>query len=187
MSLHMQAGTLTRAERRYCATRKEMLALVWASHHFRSYLYGRKFVLRTDYSALQWLHSLKEPEGQVARWLEGMAEFNYDVVHRPGKQHCNADALSRGQCHQCGLDFSCTEFEEEEEVMIAAEDSILPVWSNQDIRNLQKADTNLRTVMEWVESGITPQQCPQNSTWQLKSLWTQKGNLEVKDGILYRQ
>ena len=62
--------------------------------------------------------------------------------------------------------------------------SILPVWSDQDIRNLQKAD---RAVMEWLESGITPQQCSQNSTWQLKSLWTQKGNLDVKDGILYRQ
>ena len=142
--------TLTRAEQRYCATRKEMLALEWASHHFRPYLYGRKFVLRTDHSALQWLHSLKEPEGQVARWLEGMAEFNYEVVHRPGKQHAlYADALSRGQCRQCGLDFSCTEFEEEEVVMMAAEVSILPVWSNQDIRNLQKADTNLRTAMEW--------------------------------------
>ena len=41
----------------------------------------------------------------MSRWLEGMAEFNYEVVHRPGKQHCNADALSRGQCRQCGLDF----------------------------------------------------------------------------------
>ena len=40
-----------------------------------------------------------------------------------------------------GWIFSCTEFEEEEEVMMAAEVSILPVWSNQDIRNFQKADT----------------------------------------------
>ena len=60
--------------------------------------------------------------------------------------------------------------------MMAAEVSILPVWPNQDIRNLQEADANLRAVMEWVESGITPQQCPPNSTWQLKSLWTQRGN-----------
>ena len=99
-------------------------------------------------------------------------------------------ALSCGQCRQCGLDFSCTEFEEEEEVMMAAEVSILPMWSDQDIRNLQKADTNLRAVnpvMEWLESGISAQQCSQNSTCQLKSLWTQRGNLDVKDGILYRQ
>ena len=66
MSLHMQAEQF---EQRYCATRKEMLALVWASHHLQPYLYGRKFVLRTDHSALQWLHSFKEPEDQVARWL----------------------------------------------------------------------------------------------------------------------
>ena len=71
--------------------------------------------------------------------------------------------------------------------MMAAEVSILPVWSNQYIRNLQEADANLRTIMEWVKSGFTPQQCPPNSTWQLKSLWTQRGNLEVKDSILYRQ
>ena len=61
--------TMTRAEKRYCATRREMLALVWASHHLRSYLYGKRFVLRTDHSSLQWLHNFKEPEGQVARWL----------------------------------------------------------------------------------------------------------------------
>ena len=59
--------TLTKTERKYCATRREMLALVWATHHFKLYLYGHRFVLRTDHSALWWLHSFKEPEGQVAR------------------------------------------------------------------------------------------------------------------------
>ena len=101
-----------------------------------------------------WSHSLKEPEDQVARWLEGMAEFNYEVVHRLGKQHIVME-LSRGQCRQCGLDVHCTEFVEEEEVVMAVEASILPVWSNQDIRILQKADANLGTVIEWLESGIT--------------------------------
>ena len=33
-----------------------------------------------------------------------MAEFQYEVIHRPGKQHSNADSLSRGQCRQCGLE-----------------------------------------------------------------------------------
>ena len=86
--------TLTRTERKYCATCREMLALVWATHHFRPYLYGHRFVLRTDHSALQWLHNFKEPEGQTARWLEQLAEYNYRVVHRPGRHHTNADSLS---------------------------------------------------------------------------------------------
>ncbi|KAL9985583.1 hypothetical protein ACROYT_G008005 [Oculina patagonica] len=37
----------------------------------------------------------REPQGQGARWLERLQEYDYEVTHRPGKQHCNADALSR--------------------------------------------------------------------------------------------
>ena len=93
-----------------------MLALVWASHHFESYLYGKRFALRTEHSSLQWLHNFKEPEGQVARWLEALAEFDYVVVHRLGKQHTNADSLSRGQCRQCRLEVEDSEFSEGKEV-----------------------------------------------------------------------
>ena len=100
---------LSRTERKYCATRREMLALVWAARHFRPYLYGKKFTLRTDHNSLKWLHNFKEPEGQVARWLEVLSEFDYTVVHRAGKQHTNADALSRGRCRQCGRDEAVVE------------------------------------------------------------------------------
>ena len=64
---------LSNNERKYCATRREMLALVWAVHHFRPYLYGKEFQIRTDHNCLKWLLSFKEPEGQVARWLEALA------------------------------------------------------------------------------------------------------------------
>ncbi|KRX79180.1 Retrovirus-related Pol polyprotein from transposon [Trichinella sp. T6] len=72
-----------------------MLALVWVTRHFRPYLYGRKFTARTDHNELRWLRNFREPEGQVARWLERLAEYEFEVVHRPGQQHRNADALSR--------------------------------------------------------------------------------------------
>lgn len=96
--------TLSKTERKYCATRRELLALVWGTQYFRPYLYGQSFRVRTDHNALKWLHSFKEPEGQgqVARWLEILAEYNMEIiVHRQGKQHCDADALSRGICQQC--------------------------------------------------------------------------------------
>ncbi|KRZ85815.1 Retrovirus-related Pol polyprotein from transposon [Trichinella sp. T8] len=57
--------TLTKAARRYCATQKEMLSLVWALREFRPYLYGQRFLVRTDHSCLRWLRNFKEPEGQV--------------------------------------------------------------------------------------------------------------------------
>ncbi|KRY52588.1 Retrovirus-related Pol polyprotein from transposon [Trichinella britovi] len=98
---------LTRPEQRYCVTRKEMLALVWAVKQFRPYLYGQKFTVRTDHNSLRWLRNFREPEGQVARWLEQLAEYQFDVVHRPGKQHGNADALSRQSCKQCGMGSPC--------------------------------------------------------------------------------
>ena len=131
--------TLTHTEKRYCATRREMLALVWGSRHFRPYLYGRKFLLRTDHNSLRWLHNFKEPEGQVARWLETMAEFQYEVIHRPGKQHCNADSLSRGQCRQCGLEVEL----ETDEMFPVCEISLLPAWTNQEVADFQRADTDL--------------------------------------------
>ena len=68
--------------------------------HFRPYLYERKFKLRTDHASLTWLYQRSEPSHQVARWLETLAEFEFQMEHRPGRQHGNADGLSR-QCAQC--------------------------------------------------------------------------------------
>ena len=86
---------LRRAERNYCTTRRELLAVVDGIRHFHHYLYGRKFTVRTDHGALQWLMSFKDLEGQMARWLEILGTYDYQVVYRPGAKHGNADALSR--------------------------------------------------------------------------------------------
>jgi hypothetical protein len=56
---------------------------------------------RLYHSSLQWLLNFKNPEGQMARWLEVLASFDMVVQHRPGKKHANADALSRLPCKQC--------------------------------------------------------------------------------------
>ena len=94
--------TLTKSERRYCVTRKELLALVYFVKYFRHYLYGKKFVVRTDHGSLRWLMNFKTPEGQVARWIELLSSFDMKIEHRPGNVHKNADGLSRIPCRQCG-------------------------------------------------------------------------------------
>jgi len=71
------------------------LALITFVKKFRQYLLGRKFLVRTDHAALQWLKQTPEPVGQQARWLEILEEFDYDIEHRAGAKHNNADAMSR--------------------------------------------------------------------------------------------
>ena len=92
---------LTKPERHYCVTRRELLAVVTFIQHFRLYLLGREFILRTDHGSLTQLWNFKQPEGQLAHWLERLQEYNFKIYHRPGRKHQNADALSRGPCKQC--------------------------------------------------------------------------------------
>jgi transposase InsO family protein len=87
---------LTKEQRRYCVTRRELLAVVRFTRHYRHYLLGKPFIIRTDHSSLRWLMNFKEPQGQMARWLEELSQYSIlQMVHRDGKKHVNADALSR--------------------------------------------------------------------------------------------
>ena len=87
--------SLSSAEKNYSITRKELLAVIFGLKRFRQYLIERKFVIRTDHSALQWLRRTPESIAQAGRWLTLMKEFQFEVQHRPGTKHQNADALSR--------------------------------------------------------------------------------------------
>ena len=92
--------TLTKQEQRYCVAQKESQAVVCAMKHFKHYLYGKQCIVRTDHGSLGWLLNFKNPEGQLARWLQVLSSYDMTIVHRPGRQHRNADALSRIPCRQ---------------------------------------------------------------------------------------
>ena len=76
------------------------LAIMYGLHQYRHLLLGHQFMLRTDHAALTYLLRTPNPVGQSARYLDKLAEFQFEVVHRPGLQHANADALSRRPCDQ---------------------------------------------------------------------------------------
>ena len=73
---------MSKSERKYSVTQQELLAVVTFIQHFRQFLLGQHFLLRIDHGSLQWLHSLKEPEGQLARWLEQLQEYDCDIQYR---------------------------------------------------------------------------------------------------------
>ena len=68
--------------------------------HFRSYLQGAQFTLRTDHSSLRWLQKFCNGDGMLARWYMLLGQFSATFEYRPGAQHANADSMSR-QCGQC--------------------------------------------------------------------------------------
>ena len=87
--------SLTPVEKNYTTTEKECLAIVWAVALWCPYLLGKTSLILTDHQCLTWLQTMKEPKGQLARWILALQEYTFEIRHRPGKQNVNADALSR--------------------------------------------------------------------------------------------
>ena len=68
--------TLTKSQRNYCATYRELLGVVEMVNHFCHYLWGNRFVIRTDHASLKWLKNYRNSDGLLARWLAWLAEYD---------------------------------------------------------------------------------------------------------------
>ena len=93
--------TLNSAQQQYCTTKRELLAVVTFMKHFKHYLLGKKFIIRTDHAPLVWLRNFKESEGIIVRWISIIETFDYELKYRPGRQHSNVDTLSRRPKRKC--------------------------------------------------------------------------------------
>ena len=74
---------LMKQHRNYCTTRLELLAVVKLCRQFRHYLLRRFFLIRTDHNSLVWLTRFKYIEGQLARFLEELSQYNFKILFPP--------------------------------------------------------------------------------------------------------
>lgn len=79
----------------YSTTEKELLAIVFGVQTHRCFLYGRRFKTLTDHAALKWLVTVKNQCARLTQCVLKLAEYDFEILHQPGKKHVNADALSR--------------------------------------------------------------------------------------------
>ena len=82
-------------EKNYSTAEKEALAIKWALDKLRYHLLGPELTLVTDHAPLKWMASAKASNTRVTRWFLALQDFRFQMDHRPGRQHANADALSR--------------------------------------------------------------------------------------------
>ncbi|KAG1955575.1 interleukin-1 receptor accessory protein-like 1-A [Pimephales promelas] len=87
---------LSSTEQRYPTHQLEFLALKWAVvDKFHDYLYGVKFVVRTDNNPLTYILTSAKLNATGHQWLAALATYDFSLQYKPGKQNVDADVLSR--------------------------------------------------------------------------------------------
>ena len=187
-----------------------------ALKHFHPYLYGQEVTVRTDNAAVSWLRRLKDPCGQMARWLQYIESYHLKVIHRPGRLHQNADALSRKPCNTCARQEKHSKEHEgiqnaspvppdsadsngpaENKVFVVTRSKVstckpqtsLPIegWTSSDLCHAQIQDPNIGPIYVAVENHQKPSAAQiSNESAYTKTLWNQFDRLILQNGLLCR-
>lgn len=210
--------TLSKAERQYCVTRKELLAIVYHVRYFREYLYGVQFTIRTDHGSLRWLSQFKDiDQGQLARWLQILSEYNYTIETRPGRLSQNADALSRLPCagkkcicllpssgknspiiecngHSKDIGVQTDKPKLSSQLNRASVEKVktfdtTKLWSTEEMKDAQKDDPDIEPILSLLLNQTEKPTWEQVSSFSsgAKALWSSWKNLYMRSGLLYRK
>ena len=89
--------TLDATQRNWDIYDKELYAVVHALETWRPYLIGNvhKTLINTDHNNLTYFKAARKLNRRQARWMQELAEFDFELRHVPGKKHVPADFLSR--------------------------------------------------------------------------------------------
>ena len=87
--------TFSQTQQNYSTTERELAAIRWAVRNLKSYLYGTSFVVYSDHKPLIYLNNMKILDSRIARTFEDLADFDFEVRYRPGKDNTIPDILSR--------------------------------------------------------------------------------------------
>ena len=142
--------SLNKHEKNYGITDMEALGVVWASKHFRAYLFGHPCVVYTDHSPLKVMLNAPHPSGKLARWGQVLAELDLDIRYKPGRRNANAEALSRAPADGGQTEADCPD------VVVAAIDGGDEQSEDElpEMVRLQEEDVEIQEVVRLVGGGL---------------------------------
>ena len=163
----------------YSSMKLELLGMTRAiTEKLKHYLYASKFICYTEYKTLTHLMTAKKTATEM-NWLADLANFDFEIKHKPGKRNTVADALSRYPVC-CSMEITkeqatyCKSSEIPEELrlqLLAHAASVdkdtlksphqqlcisLPSYTKEDLTRLQNEYKNIAKLMEWLKSGHRP-------------------------------
>ncbi|SGY16095.1 BQ5605_C012g06756 [Microbotryum silenes-dioicae] len=83
------------AEVNYPTHEQELLAVVDALRQWRVNLMGVHFHVLSDHELLKYLKTQENLSKRQARWVERLADYDFDITYIPGGENTVADAMSR--------------------------------------------------------------------------------------------
>ena len=89
---------LSQQQQRWSTYDREFFALIAAVRANAHYLRHARFTAITDHRPLlAWrkVDARKDPTGRRTRWVIELENYEFDLIYKQGKIHCDADAMSR--------------------------------------------------------------------------------------------
>ena len=171
--------SLAAAERKYSQLDKEGLAIIFGVKKFHPYLFGRKFTILSDHKPLQHLfcESRVVPNmasARIQRWALLLGAYDYRICYKPGKEHANADLLSR-----LPLPESPTQISPPGETILVMETlQTSPIKASQ-IKQWTDHDPVLAVVRDKLQQGWT-----HTDNEQMKPYQRRREELSILDGCI---
>ena len=135
---------LSKVERRYSTTERELLAIVYGYKQCYHLVYGRKIIFLTDHEPLVKMSRLKQPFGRLGRLFHHLVDVNYEIKYIPGSVNYLADFMSRA------FEDDADEIPEEH-----LDINLIDMGSSLDWIKEQASDAELTQVMECIKKNAT--------------------------------
>ncbi len=188
--LAYKSKALNKHQKNWPSTKGELYAGMFYMTRYSYYLkHAPLFRWRTDNDALRWIRTMDPPSSIIDRWLTTIADYHFEVEHRAGAKHTNADGLSRYGYPER------PEPEEEDDAggrptiqattLMAAQGR---KYETDEMRRLQAEDEDVGRARKWVAEKVKPDALTVKGLSRVGKIYA--GELERltldEDGILMR-